>query len=259
MRSGEDAMRSVARNVIESTQWARVAVRSRRPPQYPVRIESVPPTAVLSSEEEVRAALREVRRLRLPRHPDPPKNWDALGAVGAVLQRTTRGAHVLDAGAAQYSVPLPWLRILGYRNLLGINIDLKRPRRRGLIAYRPGDATSTGLPSGSIDAALCLSVIEHGVPLERFLPEMARIVKPGGLLVVSTDYDQEPPDTRGLSAYGVPVKVFGQADIEQLTHDAADHGLSLVGDLALRHSARPVHWKRLGLRYTFILMTFERR
>ena len=58
-----------------------------------------------------------------------------------------------------------------------------------------------------------MSVIEHGVPLEPFLAETARILPPGGLLVVSTDYDQDPPDTAGHTAYGQPVHIFSPAEI----------------------------------------------
>jgi len=103
-----------------------------------------------------------------------------------------------------------------------------------------------------------MSVIEHGVPLAAFLAETARILRPGGLLIVSTDYDQDPPTTTGLHAYGVPVHIFGPDEIRAFVDDADRHGLRLLGELALEHAERPVYWKRVGLDYTFIRLSFER-
>ena len=90
----------------------------------------------------------------------------------------------------------------------------------------------------------------------------ARVLRCGGVLVISTDYDQEPPDTTGKAAYGVPVHIFGPAEIRALVADAAEAGLDLVGELTdevLAHPERPCHWARVNLDYTFILLTFRRR
>jgi hypothetical protein len=102
-------------------------------------------------------------------------------------------------------------------------------------------------------------VIEHGVPLDGFARESARILRVGGLLVVSTDYDQNPPDTTGKTAYGTPVRIFGPDDIREFVKTAESHGLELLGDLRLQHAERPVHWTRTGLDYTFIRLSFRRR
>jgi hypothetical protein len=96
------------------------------------------------------------------------------------------------------------------------------------------------------------------VPIKAFLAESARLLRRGGILSVSTDYDQSPPDTTGVTAYGVPVHIFGPDEIRGLVDTAAEQGLALVGDLQLDHQERPVHWKRTGLDYTFILLSFRR-
>ncbi|WP_345713928.1 class I SAM-dependent methyltransferase, partial [Kineococcus glutinatus] len=209
------------------------------------------------------------RRLRLPAHVDAPKNWDALGAVAAVLTLAddgSRTARVLDAGSARYSPVLPWLRLYGFGAergaLAGINLEFGAPVHRDGVEFRHGDVTRTGLPDGHLDAVTCMSVIEHGVPVAGFLAETARVLRPGGVLVLSTDYDQSPPDTTGITAYGAPVRIFGPQDVRELVAQAAQVGLDLVGDLdgdVLHHPGRPVHWKRTGLDYTFVLLTFRRR
>jgi len=126
------------------------------------------------------------------------------------------------------------------------------------VRFEPGDITKTDYRSGSFDAVTCMSVIEHGVPLAAFAAETARILRPGGVLIVSTDYDQDPPTTTGLQAYGVPVHIFGPDEIRAFVDEADRHGLRLLGELALEHAERPVHWKRVGLDYTFIRLSFER-
>lgn len=245
----------------EQALWTRVAAQrviaqrrgtTRRLPQ------PMPATGILSTPADWQAAVAECRRLGLPLHRDHPKNWDALGAVSTVLHELGTDIRVLDAGAARYSSILPWLRLYDVRELIGNNLEFTKVTHHGAVRFEPGDITRTSYPDASFDAITCMSVIEHGVPLEPFIAEMARLVRPKGLLVVSTDYDQDPPDTTGKQAYGAPVKIFGPADIRALAKIAEAHGLALVGDLALAHHARPVHWKRTGLDYTFIRMTFRR-
>lgn len=244
--------------------WARVGVqrsleRTVLPAgQRPLPV-GIPATGVLHSQAEVDAAVSQARRLRLPLHPTRAKNWDVLGAVAVVVERCGHRARVMDAGAARYSTVLPALRLYGLRDLSGINLEFGRVTRRGPVAFRPGDVTATGLPPGSLDAVTCMSVIEHGVDVGAFLAESARVLRPGGVLVVSTDYDRDPPDTGDHAAYGRGVHIFGPAEVHRIVEEAGTLGLHLVGELDLAHAERPVHWARYGLDYTFLLLTFERQ
>jgi SAM-dependent methyltransferase len=178
--------------------------------------------------------------------------------VSTIANELGTDIRVLDAGAARYSSVLPWLRLLGVQELTGNNLEFTKVTKHGPVTFEPGDVTATGFRDAWFDAVTCMSVIEHGVPLDRFVAETARIVRPGGLIVISTDYDQDPPDTTGKFAYGAPVKIFGPADIEQFVALAGKSGLQLMGDLRLSHKQRPVHWKRVDLRYTFIRLAFRR-
>lgn len=263
---------AVAKRGAEHLLWGRVAVQRRlesRAKGERALPTSVTPTGVLTDAATWRRATDEAKRLRLPLHRDLPKNWDALGAVGTVLELVddgTRSARVMDAGSARYSPVLPWLRLYGFGaaagSLIGINLEFGDQVTRDGVVFRYGDVTDTGLPSGHLDAITCMSVIEHGVPLEGFLAESARLLRPGGILCVSTDYDQDPPDTTGKVIYGSQVRIFSPQEIRDLVETADRHGLELVGtldDATLSHTERPVHWSRVDLDYTFILLTFRKR
>lgn len=251
---------AVAKRVAEQMLWSRVSRQRKREakagPKPPPA--AMPPTDVLSDAAAWERAVEECKRLNLPLHRDKPKNWDALGAVATVLDSVGRTASVLDAGSARYSSVLPWLRLYGLSDLVGNNLEFSEDVHRDGVLFRYGDITKTDFPDGRFDAVTCMSVIEHGVPLEPFVAESARIIKPGGVLVISTDYDQDPPDTTGITAYGQPVHIFSPDDIRDLVKIAGKHGLTLKGELALEHAERPVHWKRTGLDYTFIRLAFDR-
>lgn len=212
----------------------------------------------LKSRAAWQEAFENARRLRIPLHRAPEKNWDHLAAVSTILARTSASARILDAGAEFYSNVLPALFLYGYRDLYGINLSFTDPASRGPIRYLPGDLTHTSFPNASFDAITCLSVIEHGVPLEAYFREMHRLLKPGGLLITSTDYYPTPIDTRGMVAHGCPVKIFSKPEIQSALSLAQGIGLNLTGDLDLECAEKPIRWDPYGLEYSFVLFTLQK-
>ena len=255
------AFREIAKRAAEQALWGRVAVqgawegRSGRPRRRPT---PVAPCGVLRSRAEWQAACRELRALRLPLHRDRPKNWDALAALSMVVERFGPDAAVLDAGCARYSTLLPSLRLYGFRDLWGNNLEWTSETRHGTVRLVPGDVSATGFPADRFDAIACLSVIEHGVPLDAFVAESVRLLRPGGLLFVSTDYDEHPPDTTGKIAYGRPVHIFAPSEIRDFADRAQAAGLRLLGDLELSNDEHVVHWSRVDLDFTFVRLAFEK-
>jgi SAM-dependent methyltransferase len=207
----------------------------------------------------VEAAVAEIARCGLPPHHDRPKNWDLLVALGTILDHTRPADPVLEMGAPRYSRLLPWLALYEYRDLDGIDLVFEAEVRDGPIRYQPMDLTATTFADRSFAAIACLSVVEHGVDIERYLAEAGRLLRPGGVLVTSTDFWCAPVDVAGLEAYGGPVRIFGPEDLAGWLETAAGHGLEPLRPLDLRCGERVVSWERLGLRYTFANVVLRRR
>ena len=86
-------------------------------------------------------------------------------------------------------------RLFGIHDVVGNNLEFSHTVERGSVRFEPGDITNTHHRDQWFDAITCMSVIEHAVPLDAFLADTARLLRTGGVLVVSTDYEQAPPDT----------------------------------------------------------------
>jgi SAM-dependent methyltransferase len=212
----------------------------------------------LKSRAEWEAAYERAKPMHVPLHRGPEKNWDHLAAVSTILANTKPEARILDAGAEIYSNVLSALFLYGYHHLHGINLSFTAPTRRGPIRYIPGDLTRTPYESSSFDAITCMSVIEHGVPLREYFREMFRLLKPGGLLITSTDYFPTPIDTRGQVAHGMPIKIFSKPEIQAAIELGKSEGFEQTGPIDLECEEKPIHWEQFGLDYTFVLFTLRK-
>lgn len=215
--------------------------------------------SVLKTQKEVDLAISQVKNMGLRVRGDLPKNWDSVATLDYVLKNTDKNARIFDAGAALYSVVLPWLFLYGYKNLVGGNVIFKKKIKRGPILYEPCDITKTHYENNFFDAITCLSVIEHGVELHSYFKEMSRILKPEGILITSTDYYETPIDTKGQIAYGVPIHIFTRKEIEDALNISEKHGLYLTSPLDLTCDEKVVYWKQYDLRYTFLNFVLRKK
>lgn len=213
---------------------------------------------VLKSGKEVQECLEQVERLGLPPMAELSKNWDSLAALDLILRTTDRNARIFDAGGERYSMILPWLCLYGYKNLTAGNLIFHKKIRRGTIVYEHSDITRTKFSDGYFDAVTCLSVIEHGVDLNAYFKEMSRIIRDGGILITSADYYETPIDTKGLEAYGVPIRIFTKEEIVHAIELATRYGFSLTSPIELRSPEKVVHWNQFGLSYTFVIFSLRK-
>lgn len=200
-------------------------------------------------------------------HPDRVKDWDTVLALHHTLMNAVpsnipgppgqqRENRILDAGASRVSTFLPNLRRLGYTNLIGINLDEGDPVSVDGVTYRHGDITRTYFPDASFSFVACLSVLEHGVDWRAFLREAHRIIRPDGHLFLSVDYWHDPVDTKGQTAFGVPVKVFDADEIGQMVNFAVDMGFDAPSSLDMKCQDRVINW--IGMDFTFFNLLLKK-
>jgi SAM-dependent methyltransferase len=106
---------------------------------------------------------------------------------------------------------------------------LRYPR----VRFVHGTAEETGLEDESFDVVLLLSVLEHTTEPERVLAEVARVLRPGGRLALTTDmFDDERwrSTRRRLAARWNVRRFFGRSEIEDLL---AQNGLAVTWSRAL--------------------------
>ena len=181
-----------------SGRLARVLARLR-PPR--------PPRALLRAWERDLARLRPELAARgwavmpSPRfeggeHPEGYVDFECRFAAWHL--RRARPASVLDVGSYRHFV-------LGLSAALDVTAVDVRDRRPGLgtEAVLTCDAREIGAPDASFDAVVSLSSVEHfglgryGDPLDpegdmRAVAEMRRVLRPGGVLVLTTTLTRGP-------------------------------------------------------------------
>lgn len=198
-----------------------------------------------------------MRTGRLPPPPDPRKCWDLDLAVRAIRDRGSVADVVLDLGAFNSAI-LPALFRLGYRNLIGVDLNphVVRGPHRSVIRYLVGDFYELPVPDATCDVVTAISTLEHGWRGPTFFREMARVLRPGGILLASTDYWPEKIDTSWLSFFGMSWTIFSADEIRHLIATAADAGLVGQGPADFAAEGRIIHWN--DRRYTFSFLQLKR-
>lgn len=209
---------------------------------------------VLQNWQEIKVATSEIERMELPLHLDFHKNWDRVLLYNAIATQDKQ-ITIIDLGCGECCT-LNFLAALGFKNLHGIDLNLEQNANAAYTLYQ-GNLTQSPLTSGSCDVVISVSVIEHGVDLSAFLVEASRLLKNGGLLVVTTDYWQEYIEIdRSIKPFGLEWKIFCQADIEQLIELARKNNLVLEDGNIPASSDRAIAWYDYS--YTFIALFFKK-
>ena len=204
------------------------------------------------------------RRLarRLLRRPDPAlvlKTWDVQRSIDALSARLDRSDPILDVGCFACDM-LPALKRLGHTNLAGIDLNpaVLQMHYADTIEYTVGDLLATPWPDGHFAGISAISVIEHGVPDEALCREVARLLRPGGVFVFTTDYwPQKIATTERM--FDLDWRIFDTTEIETLVEVARTHDLHPASDPRSRIRAvgdPPIHFA--GKDYTFLYGAFVR-
>jgi SAM-dependent methyltransferase len=190
---------------------------------------------------------------------DETKSWDVETFAKLIIANVSPDALIVDMGSV--ASELPWvLHLAGYRKIVGCDLS---PRVMdmpfgGQIDYRVGDIASLGLSTGSVACITAVSVIEHGVDVDDFLTTASRLLRPGGLLCMSTDYWPERIPTDDVRIFGLRWEIFDASAIRIMVERAAEVGFEPVLEDIPEPPAQPViSWS--GRNYTFLAMPLRKR
>lgn len=217
----------------------------------------------LQTTVEKNAATNLVESLGFKSHHDRQKNWDTFKCLSWVLSTTTPDDPVLDAGSGAKAVILQWLHRVGYHALYGCDLEPIREDLKNALGIRfsQQDLTATSYGDAAFQAITCISVIEHNVPIPAFATEMTRLLRPGGMLLISTDYWSEPVDCTGLYPYGEAageMKVFDPSGLAEAVDTIVSAGLELAAPVEYQTTEKAVRWERVDREYTFAFLSFRK-
>ena len=129
-----------------------------------------------------------------------------------------RGKDVLDVAAGEgYGTAL--LAQVA-RSAVGVEIDAaavdaaRAEFSRPNLRFEQGDARSLPLSDASIDVAVSFETLEHLAEQDVFLSELHRVLRPEGLLIIST------PDRDAYSPLGMPPNPFHVLELTTAEFDA---------------------------------------
>jgi ubiquinone/menaquinone biosynthesis C-methylase UbiE len=122
--------------------------------------------------------------------------WDRFGAATVSRLPLTAGQTVLDLCCGAGASAIPAARATGPAGRV-LGIDVAEPllaiargkaAHEGLenVEFRYGDATHVAMPDASFDAVICVFGVFFAQDMTGFVAEMWRLVRPGGVLAVTT-------------------------------------------------------------------------
>ena len=147
-----------------------------------IRLRKIPPEHLLRYRQHVPQLIYV--------HPNPLVRWVFWGRLRCLLDLAQGGGEVsLDFGCGEGAL-LPSLAT-GYRQVIGVDIDIGAAAclvsDYGLdnVSLIRADGRSLPVRSESVDAVFAADVLEHIPDFDAALLEIHRVLRSGGLLLVS--------------------------------------------------------------------------
>ena len=217
---------------------------------------------VLTSWEDLGKSIGLLHKEKCGYHKDAVKNWD-LAQISKILSSMRKNIRILDMGCRGSQV-LQFCYKKGYRNVIGIDLNISiRDRLRQLLyifiegrfPYRLKNMNliHTSYPNEYFDFIICLSVIEHGVDVEKMLKESSRILNSKGTLFITTDYWEPKIITKNLKPFNLNWKIFSKNEINNLLKIAKKYGLTCHDNYIPQTTDKFIYF--LNESYTFISIT----
>lgn len=201
-----------------------------------------------------------------------------------MISGANRESFVLDVGCYESPI-LPMLKRLGFINLYGCDLRLKSSdcnpnftdNNNSSFKYHEDyepiakmysdrsyqlsirNLEDTKYSDEMFDYVTSLSVIEHGVNIEKYFREMSRIIKSNSYLLTSTDYwPDKIVNNKNVLSKGTPDNIFSRDEIENLVEIAVKNGLKLIEPIDFEYKDKVVRWNSIGLDFTFIFFAMRK-
>ncbi|WP_338598646.1 methyltransferase domain-containing protein [Sulfolobus tengchongensis] len=187
-----------------------------------------------------------------PKIPDPVKGWDIQNVL-QLADKLDKNGYILNTGAFNdYS--LLFLYEKGFKNLIGIDLNQNIIKQVGYtnVKYMVNNMYNTHYPSHIFDAIISISTVEHSHGVEdvkRFLNEAKRLLRPNGILYMSTDYNETKINTMRYKIFNLPWNIFSKDEIREILDYMEKIGFEVDKNIPSQTS-KLVHWNRKD--YTFL-------
>jgi ubiquinone/menaquinone biosynthesis C-methylase UbiE len=127
---------------------------------------------------------------------EPLAFWERIGTRTVTRLKLPTGATILDVGCGTGASALPAAEVIGPRgSVLGVDLSARlldqartKATTRGLtnVEFRLADMTALGYLDGHFDAVVSVFSIFFVPDMESVVRELWRMVRPGGLLAITT-------------------------------------------------------------------------
>ena len=138
--------------------------------------------------------------------------------------------RLLDVGCGTK----PYRSLFAVDAYIGLDIDSEASRKRG-IADHHYDGNTFPFADSSFGSILCNQVLEHVFNPDEFLGEIARVLKPGGKLLLTVpfvwDEHEQPYDFARYSSFGLRALLEKQG-LKVLQHKKLGADASIIFQLA---------------------------
>jgi SAM-dependent methyltransferase len=152
--------------------------------------------------------------------------------LAAVLAGRTGAQRIVDVGCGDGSATSLVSNLDAGNTVIGVDWSataLARARARGLLVVQAGvDTSGLPLPDGCADVVIMSELIEHLVDTDTAVDEVRRVLRPGGVLLLSTP-NLAAWFNRGLIALGLQ-PVFSEVSLRGIY---GRPGHEVVGHLRL--------------------------
>lgn len=219
--------------------------------------------SVLKNMLEVDEAINYLDSLHLFPHPDRSKSWD-ISKIIHILNKADKGSFILDVGCNTCPI-LSMLSKIGFKELYGCDLYLSSSSKSQSEIHEfkqynisIQNLENTNYRNNMFDYITSLSVIEHGINIEKYFKEMNRILKKGGMLLTSTDYWQNKISTKNSCLFGMPDIIFSRAEINNIINSAEKNGFELIEPMDFTCKDKVVRWEHNGVELTFLFFALKK-